>query len=301
MEQVSCISAPSNESCSTDGSMSDVHSSRDSSPEATSSTGEPEVPSLVTMMSSACFDDSCSRPASTQFCSEPLSLDGGAGSVGRLISLAAGMALSPIALQENDEKASNRVPLCPHTPLASPTCRPPMASPLATPTCRPLLASPLVTPLTGTPMRSALKTPGDRPKKRKLSVRFQDKPLMIAEAVATAEDCQELAVASNGADPTQPLLTPNTLSSKGFIVRGTFLDELPVLPTPLRRNASHRSQSVPKNMGSHIASEEEAPPITRSHARTRSHELPTACATESRSPECVAASPQCVFPPTPWY
>lgn len=258
------------------------------------------MPSLVTMMSSACFDDSCARPASTQFCSEPLSLDGGAHAAGRLISLAAGISMSPIALHEPEEKASNRVPLCPHTPLATPTCRPPLASPLATPSCRPLLASPLVTPLTGTPMRGALKTPGDRPKKRKLSVRFQDKPLVIAEASGSTEDCQDVAAASKSADPAQPLLTPNTLSSKGFIVRGTFLDELPVLPTPLRRNASRRSQSVPKNMGSHIESEEVSQ-ITRSHARTRSHELPIACSPGSASPECIAASPQCVFPPTPWY
>lgn len=205
--------------------------------------------------------------------------------------------MSPMTLQEPEEKASSRVPLCPHTPLVSPPCRPPLASPLATPTCRPLLASPLVTPMTGTPMRGALKTPGDRPQKRKLSVRFEDKPLVIAEADNLSDKSQQNDAVCKSAEP---LLTPNTLSSKGFIVRGTFLDELPVLPTPLRRNASRRSQSVPKDMGSHVASED-APPITRSHARTRSHELQIASSPETNSPEWIAASPQCVFPPTPWY
>merc|ERR1719247_1160086 len=153
-------------------------------------------------MRSTCFDDSSDRCASTQFsCNESLSLEEASDSIGTLVSLAATTSMTPIT---PCDLSKSRVPLCPHTPLATEGLT------------------------TGASNDHALMCRSDRPK-RKRSVHFVDNELSTIEPAA-----------SNGTAPTAwPLLTPGALTPgallrKGLVVRGTFLDVAPTLPTPVR-------------------------------------------------------------------
>jgi len=214
--------------CIADDSTTDSsRSSRASSP--ASSLENQQVRSLEYLMQSPCFDDSFTGRSFTQFASnELLSLDE-ADSVGTLMSMAATTSLTPIPSCDFSQKFGCRVPLCPQSPLVTEG----MVTVAS-------INTPLTCPTSTT--RSALKSPGLKPK-GKQSVCFADASL-LDDDFATAPALKRTAFTLG------PLLTPNTLLTKGFVVRGTFLDVLPTLPTPVRRDASRRSHSVPKNMGS---------------------------------------------------
>jgi len=90
---------------------------------------------------------------------------------------------------------------------------------------------------------------------------------------------------------TWSVLTPNTLSDNGFIVRGSFIDVEPRLPTPVQRDASHRCHSVPKNMGSDHFLCAESPQLRCKAEATEGSAGPNYSA---------STSSMSIFPPTPW-
>jgi len=219
------------------------------------------------MMTGIGFDDSRTRCDSLQFCSDGLlCLDEAFDSVGMLRSLAAATSMTPITPYNGCEKTQHRVLLCPGTPLET-ECMLTVASGCSPPFKREL-------------------SPGDKPKRKK-SVHFEE-PVITAEESRAAPMPKSLALPPG-------TLTPNTLAHKGFVVRGTFLVECS-LPSPARRGSSHRSSSVPKNMGSdHFC--QESP-------QSRRFQVPVTLAglTPKLAPMTPASMhhPTCVFSPTPW-
>jgi len=257
--------------CIGDDSTTDSsRSSRASSP--ASSLENQKVQSLEYLMQSPCFDDSFSGHSSTQFASNELLCLDEADSVSILMSLAATTSMTPIPPCDFSQKLGCRVPLCPQSPLVTEEMMN-IASHETSSRC-----------LTST-TRSALKSPGVKPK-GKSSVRFEDASFK-GDDLATAPAPKRTALTSC------PALTPNTLLTKGFVVRGTFLDVLPMLPTPVRRDASCRSRSVPKDMGSDT--------LCEGSCNSGISDLNT-WEPGRLSPKHAEATPSmCLFPPTPWY
>jgi len=256
MEQVSCI-ADSDDIASVDGSTREnTCTSRDSCPSTPSSTEGVAMQSLESMMRSIDFDDSYSRNTCGQFCSnEPLTLDYASDSVGSLLTKLQPQ-LSPNTTEDPDMASRRRVPLC--------------ATPLATP---------------------GSVTVAKRDPTRKRSVRFaEDESSTTRGRSFTIDSATPAHVQPSPTRTSWPALTPITLSKKGLGVRGTFINALPVPPTPLGKDASHRSHSLPRNMGSEKLCEESQGLLAFGAGQ--------GC---TRSSSEVPPTPLMnVFPPTPW-
>lgn len=267
MEQVNCILDDCiADDSTTDSSNSSHASSRDSSPEPK------QVQSLQSLMQSSCFDDSCTGCSSTQFASnEMLSLEG--DSVGTALSMSATASLTPISSCDFRQNFGCRVPLCSESPLVTEV--------LAHAASNKTFASCIASTTTG-----AVKSPVLKPKKQQ-SVRFDD-----ASSIGATDDLPPAPASKRKALISYPALTPNTLLTKGFVVRGTFLDVLPSLPTPVRRSASHRSRSEPKNMGSDT--------LCEGSCESGSPDL-NVCERGQSSSKYATTTPSMIFPPTPWY
>jgi len=138
--------------------------------------------------------------------------------------------------------------------------------------------------------------------KRKRSVRFaDDAPFMNRCRAYTADYALTPSVPKSSPTTSRQVLTPMTLSKKGLVVRGTFLNVMPTLPTPLRKDASRRSHSVPKNMGSEKLCEEDVCSMSSMSSGDDRDCGSSEWRQCSSTPLQVPATPlMSVFPPTPW-
>jgi hypothetical protein len=250
-----------------DSTTDSTSSSRCSSPDASKVMDEWPMQSLD-MMSMTAFDDSSSKTHRTPFCSdEPLSLDP-VTPVGTLLSLAASPFTTPT---HTTPPLRQRVPWCPQTPLV-------MEETL----------SPVPDEAEARPMYN---------RKAKKRVSFSEDKLVHNLLDVEGEDAFAAPKYRNlGALPS---LTPGTLLKEGFVVRGTFLDEPPALPTPFRKNVLRRSHSVPKSMGSDNTFAET--PCGERASKPEVLESSVSRLEASIPLHSMLSNPAMhIFPPTPW-
>mmetsp|Transcript_44202 Transcript_44202/g.76978 ORF Transcript_44202/g.76978 Transcript_44202/m.76978 type:complete len:563 (-) Transcript_44202:468-2156(-) len=88
-----------------------------------------------------------------------------------------------------------------------------------------------------------------------------DEPLQFQDADDMI-DCEPLSN-SNRVTKWNPV-TPGTLAKSGCKVQNTFFHVAPLLPTPVRTGAMHRSKSVPKDVGGAKLESRPASPIMQS-------------------------------------